>query len=75
MPFLEEQGVEVIGAFRAGIGGASNQFILWAAYRDMAHLQSVVENSTLTEIQEQTFEAMWVLEAATLTPVSFSPMR
>ncbi len=75
MPFLEEQGVEVIGAFRPGVGGASNQFILWSAYRDMAHIQSVTENSTLTEIQEQTFEVMRVLEGATLTPVSFSPMR
>ena len=45
------------------------------AYRDLAHLQSVAENSTLTDIQQQTFESMRVLETITLTPVPFSPMR
>ena len=75
MPFLAAQGVEVIGAFQSGLGGASNEFVLWSAYRDMAHIQAVTENSTLTSIQQQTFESIRVLEATTLNPVSFSPTR
>ena len=43
--------------------------------RDMAHIQSVLENSTLTSIQQQTFESIRVLEATILNPVSFSPLR
>ncbi len=75
LPFLAAQGVELIGAFQNGVGGASNEFILWSAYRDMAHVQSVLENSTLTSIQQQTFESIRVLEATILNPVSFSPLR
>ena len=75
IPLLEAQDVEVIGVFQNGLGGASNQLIIWVAYRDLAHLQSVAENSTLTEIQQQTFESMRVIEIETLTPVAFSPLR
>ncbi len=75
IPLLETQGVEVIGVFQNGLGGASNQLTIWVAYRDLAHLQSVTENSTLTEIQQQTFESMRVIEIQTLTPVAFSPLR
>ena len=75
IPLLEAQDVEVIGVFQNAIGGASNQVIIWVAYRDLAHLQSVAENSSLTEIQQQTFEGMRVLEIQTLTPVAFSPLR
>ena len=75
IPLLESQDVEVIGVFQNGIGGASNQLIIWVAYRDLAHLQSVTENSSLTEIQQQTFESMRAIEVQTLTPVAFSPLR
>ncbi len=75
MPLLADQGVEVIGVFQNGIGGPSNQLILWSVYRDLAHVQSVFENSTLTEIQQQTFESIRVLDTKTLTPVAFSPLR
>ena len=75
MPLLEAQGVEVIGVFQNTIGGASNQLIIWSVYRDLAHVQSVAESSTLTEIQQETFESMRVIEIQTLTPVAFSPLR
>ncbi len=75
MPLLEAQGVEVVGVFQNGLGGASNQLIIWTAYRDLAHLQSVAENSSLTEIQQQTFESIRVIQQQTLTPVAFSPLR
>ena len=75
MPFLEEQGAEVIGVFRNGIGGPSNEIKILVAYRDMAHVQAIAENSTLTAIQEQTFDAMRTLTTSILFPVSFSPLQ
>jgi hypothetical protein len=75
MPFLESQGVEVIGVFQSFVGGASNELTIMAAYRDLAHIQSVSQNSTLTEIQQQTFEGMRVLTQKTLLPVPFSPFQ
>jgi hypothetical protein len=75
MPFLAAQDVEVVGVFRNSIGGPSNQVILWLGYKDLAHVQAVAENSTLTDIQERTFESMRVLENHLLTPTTFSPLN
>jgi hypothetical protein len=75
MPFLAEQGVEVIGVFQNFVGGPSNELYIMAAYRDLAHIQAVSQNSTLTDIQQQTFEGMRVLSQKTLLPVPFSPFH
>ncbi len=75
LPFLTDQGVEVLGVFQNLVGGPSNQLHIWVAYRDLAHVQSVAENSTLTEIQQQTFEGIRVLENRIFAPVAFSPLR
>lgn len=75
MPFLAEQGVEVIGVFQNFVGGPSNELFIMAAYRDLAHIQAVAQNSTLTDIQQQTFEGMRVLSQNTLLPVPFSPFQ
>ena len=42
---------------------------------DLAHVQAIAENSTLTAIQEQTFDARRTLTTSTMTPVSFSPLQ
>lgn len=75
MPFLAEQGVEVIGVFQNFVGGPSNELYIMAAYRDLAHIQAVSQNSTLTDIQQLTFEGMRVLSQKTLLPVPFSPFQ
>lgn len=75
MPFLAEQGVEVIGVFQNFVGGPSNEVHIIAAYRDLAHVQAVAQNSRLTDIQQQTFEGMRVLSQKTLLPVPFSPFQ
>ncbi len=75
VPFLAEQDVELIGVFRHSLGGPSNEVLLLLAYRDLAHVQAVTENTQLTEIQQQTFEGMRVLRSWVLQPVSFSPLQ
>ncbi len=75
MPFLAQQGVEVIGVFQNFVGGPSNEVHIIAAYRDLAHIQAVAQNSQLTDIQQQTFEGMRVLSQKTLLPTPFSPFQ
>ena len=75
MPFLAEQGVEVIGVFQNSLGGPSVEVHIIAAYRDLAHIQAASQNSQLTDIQEQTFEGKRVFSQKALLPVPFSPFQ
>jgi hypothetical protein len=75
LPILKKHDVELIGAFRSGIGGPSNQSVLLMGYRDLAHLQAAHADPDLQKIQAEKFSQIRVLNSRVLIPTSFSPLH
>ena len=75
LPTFKKNGVELIGAFRSGIGGNSNEAILITAYRDLAHVQKAMSDPVIVGLQAGKFESMRVLHTRILAPTSFSPLQ
>jgi hypothetical protein len=75
LPILKKHDVELVGAFRSGIGGPSNQFILMMGYTDLAHIQTAHADPDLQKIQAEKFTKIRVLNSRVLIPESFSPLH
>ena len=75
LPTFKKNDVELIGSFRSGLGGSSNEAILIAAYKDLAHVQKAMSDPVIVELQAGKFESMRVLHTRILTPTSFSPLQ